>query len=672
MSVSKSRLNPLKSTTSLTLCIALALPMPGPATAQARDRCEGQTIQLGERPDNRAELRCLRQLRREARDAGQPVPEPSAEEPAAEAEEAAADEAALKAQLEAQAKAEAEAQAAAEAEARAAAEAQAQAEADAAARAAADAEAARVQAEADAAARAAAEAEAAAQAAAEAEEARAQAEADAAAEAQAAAEAEAAAEAARLQAEAEAEADAQAQAQARAEAEAAAAAQAEEEARIARELRDRAARDAEEAAAEAAEQEAQEAREQARTRDERREQRRAERAAARDERRADREARAAGEASVDVSQEEQAEAEIDAAEDLNTLGDDTPAAAADNAAPVATVEVERVTEDTARSSTEDFLTSARGTEETREQRRAKRAGNDGLSDLEKVALFGLGALAVGAILNNGAEVKSNSGDRVVVERDGQLFVLKDDDTLLRRPGSDVRTERFNDGSTRTTVTRPDGDQIATIRAADGRVLRRTRITPDGQRILLIDDTVRAVPVRLEELPEPAPAPVSVSATDRRAMLDAMLEADSRRLERGYSLAQVRNIRAVRDLVAPIDLDAINFDTGSAAIRPSEARDLIALGELMLDLIDVDPGEIFLIEGHTDATGSAAFNLALSDRRAESVALALNEFFGVPPENMVIQGYGESNLKIPTLEAEPLNRRAVVRRITPLLQTADLR
>ena len=68
----------------------------------------------------------------------------------------------------------------------------------------------------------------------------------------------------------------------------------------------------------------------------------------------------------------------------------------------------------------------------------------------------------------------------------------------------------------------------------------------------------------------------------------------------------------------------------------------------------------------------AFNLALSDRRAESVALALTEFFDVPPENMVIQGYGESNLKVRTLESEPANRRAVVRRITPLLQTAELR
>ena len=37
--------------------------------------------------------------------------------------------------------------------------------------------------------------------------------------------------------------------------------------------------------------------------------------------------------------------------------------------------------------------------------------------------------------------------------------------------------------------------------------------------------------------------------------------------------------------------------------------------------------------------------ALSDRRAESVALAMTEYFGVPPENMIVQGYGESELRV---------------------------
>ena len=90
---------------------------------------------------------------------------------------------------------------------------------------------------------------------------------------------------------------------------------------------------------------------------------------------------------------------------------------------------------------------------------------------------------------------------------------------------------------------------------------------------------------------------------------------------------------------------------------------------MQDLLDENPGEMFLIEGHTDATGKAAMNLALSDRRAESVALALTEYFDIPPENMVVQGYGEAELLIDTQKDERRNRRVAVRVITPLLRTA---
>ena len=38
--------------------------------------------------------------------------------------------------------------------------------------------------------------------------------------------------------------------------------------------------------------------------------------------------------------------------------------------------------------------------------------------------------------------------------------------------------------------------------------------------------------------------------------------------------------------------------------------------------------------------------------------------------MVVQGYGESDLLVPTPEAERVNRRATVRRITPLLRVAS--
>jgi outer membrane protein OmpA-like peptidoglycan-associated protein len=87
------------------------------------------------------------------------------------------------------------------------------------------------------------------------------------------------------------------------------------------------------------------------------------------------------------------------------------------------------------------------------------------------------------------------------------------------------------------------------------------------------------------------------------------------------------------------------------------------------MVQDNPDEVFLIEGHTDAVGSAASNLALSDRRAESVALALTEYFDVPPENMVVQGYGESDLRVVTEGDERQNRRVAVRIVTPLLRTS---
>lgn len=281
----------------------------------------------------------------------------------------------------------------------------------------------------------------------------------------------------------------------------------------------------------------------------------------------------------------------------------------------------------------------------------------------------LGALAVGALLNNGNKVVSNTGDRVVMDRgDGTYYLLKDDDTLLRQPGSDVQTETFSDGSTRTTVLREDGTRIVTIRDATGRTLRRALVYPDGTQTLLIDDLSDQVqPVDLTTLPRPRPGGLVVSTSDSDADLRAALySTQSQESGRAFSLQQIRDYAEVRALAPTIDVESITFETGSAAILPSEAAKLSELGAFMQRRIDQDRSEMFLIEGHTDAVGSAVSNLALSDRRAESLALALTEYFGVPPENMVVQGYGEGELRIATDSDEPRNRRAVVRMISPLM------
>jgi outer membrane protein OmpA-like peptidoglycan-associated protein len=115
----------------------------------------------------------------------------------------------------------------------------------------------------------------------------------------------------------------------------------------------------------------------------------------------------------------------------------------------------------------------------------------------------------------------------------------------------------------------------------------------------------------------------------------------------------------------VDLD-VNFDTGSWQLTPDQVDKLAVVADGLNRAISRNPQEVFLIEGHTDAVGSDIDNLSLSDRRAESVAVALTEQFQVPAENLVTQGYGRQDLKIQTEGPERANRRVAIRRITPLI------
>jgi outer membrane protein OmpA-like peptidoglycan-associated protein len=344
------------------------------------------------------------------------------------------------------------------------------------------------------------------------------------------------------------------------------------------------------------------------------------------------------------------------------------AAAADSGEVEAQVETEEVTAEQTRSSDEEFDTQVTGEASGDAAVQAAPQEDDGMSKFEKALLLGLGAVAVGAVLKNGSKVVSNSGDRLVVEDQyGDLRVLKDDDALVRQAGDEVRRETFNDGSARTTVTKPDGSQVVTILGRDGTVLRRINIDAQGNEYVLFDDTREERRVVVNELPQIEQRNTLASEQNEEALrlaLETQLRGDQ---AQRYSLRQVRDIRQVRALAPEIELDAVRFATGSAAIRPEQAKSLAKIGTAISNAIRNDPRTVILVEGHTDAVGDPGYNLALSDRRAETVALALTEYFDVPPANLITQGYGESTLKIRTLDAEPANRRAVVRNITSLLR-----
>ena len=57
------------------------------------------------------------------------------------------------------------------------------------------------------------------------------------------------------------------------------------------------------------------------------------------------------------------------------------------------------------------------------------------------------------------------------------------------------------------------------------------------------------------------------------------------------------------------------------------------------------GSVFVLNGHTDAAGSAEYNLALSHRRAQSVRRYLVEVYKIAPDALLVAGFGKERLKV---------------------------
>ena len=108
--------------------------------------------------------------------------------------------------------------------------------------------------------------------------------------------------------------------------------------------------------------------------------------------------------------------------------------------------------------------------------------------------------------------------------------------------------------------------------------------------------------------------------------------------------------------APARTYLVFFDFDSATLT-DRARQIIA--EAAANAPRVQTTRID-VTGHTDTVGSAAYNQALSVRRAEAVAREL-EARGIPRSQMVIRGVGFSQPLVPTGPnvREPQNRRVEI-------------
>ncbi|MER8488535.1 OmpA family protein [Mesorhizobium australicum] len=279
----------------------------------------------------------------------------------------------------------------------------------------------------------------------------------------------------------------------------------------------------------------------------------------------------------------------------------------------------------------------------------------------------------------GVDVLKEIGDRVIVQFNDQTFVQSNDRPRLTRGAKDVYYEDLPQGRTRETVERDNGFRIVTIRNRYGDILQRSRIAPDGREYVLSYVDERSYQDE-EDWRDPGDdlPPMRLTIPRRDYILDSedvespddyytfLEQPPVEKVQRLYSINEVKRSARVRDIARRIDLDTLNFEFGSSSISDTEVQKLQGVADAMEKLLKKNPAETFLIEGHTDAVGTPEANLALSDRRAEAVAEALTNAFGIPPENLTTQGYGEEYLKVDTSAPNRENRRVAIRRITSLV------
>lgn len=103
---------------------------------------------------------------------------------------------------------------------------------------------------------------------------------------------------------------------------------------------------------------------------------------------------------------------------------------------------------------------------------------------------------------------------------------------------------------------------------------------------------------------------------------------------------------------------INFRHDSTDIVPESLPYLDRVAGMMK--MDRIASKGLIIEGHTDATGSEAYNQRLSERRAEAIKRYLVESHGIAPFRLVTMGKGESAPLVREDPNHPANRRVQFR------------
>jgi OmpA-OmpF porin, OOP family len=112
----------------------------------------------------------------------------------------------------------------------------------------------------------------------------------------------------------------------------------------------------------------------------------------------------------------------------------------------------------------------------------------------------------------------------------------------------------------------------------------------------------------------------------------------------------------------VRLENVYFETNSANLLPESETTLNEVGAVLEKFVELRVE----VQGHTDTRGSSAYNMKLSQARAESVRSFLVTHFHLRDGNVIAKGYGETQPETREKNDEERlrNRRVVIKALNP--------
>ncbi|MCP4114798.1 MAG: OmpA family protein [Desulfobacteraceae bacterium] len=133
-----------------------------------------------------------------------------------------------------------------------------------------------------------------------------------------------------------------------------------------------------------------------------------------------------------------------------------------------------------------------------------------------------------------------------------------------------------------------------------------------------------------------------------SQVGAYMDRQEQALRSAVAASEAASIQRSQNVLTATFKSSAFFDFDSAILKPGAYAELDRVARVLRDF----PQTRIQVEGHTDATGSAQYNMKLSERRAQAVGNALIQR-GVDPLRMDTMGFGESQ---PVSSSNAANRR----------------